>query len=172
MVVVVVHWRLTAAPSPHPKPPPDPPASLQRGIITEIDNVKNSFQKHFLNTRPHLVPRVKHEILSTSRAAVDGWRRFSSLEWIQILCDVAKGCSTEEQSPSPVTRLPVRESAWPGVTTRPQSTPCGPPHGHGSLDGPGRLQHLLLLVRLTSSSLQLNCSRSGRATQAAVIVLY
>ena len=72
MVVVVVHWRLTAAPSPQPKPPPDPPASLQRGIITEIDNVKNSFQKHFLNTRPHLVPRVKHEILSTSRA-VGGW---------------------------------------------------------------------------------------------------
>ena len=76
--MVVVHWRLTAAPSPHPNPPPDPPASLQRGIITEIDNVKNSFQKHFLNTRPHLVPRVKHEILSTSRAAVDGWRRFSN----------------------------------------------------------------------------------------------
>ena len=101
-----------------------------------------------------------------------GWRRCSDLERIQILCDVAKGCSTEEKSPSPVIRPPVRESAWPGVTTRPQSTPCGPPHGHGSLDGPGRLQHLLLLVRLTSSSLQLNCSRSGSATQAAVIVLY
>ena len=77
VVVVVVHWRLTAAPSPQPKPPPDPPASLQRGIITEIDNVKNSFQKHFLNTRPHLVPRVKHEILSTS-GAVGGLRRFSN----------------------------------------------------------------------------------------------
>ena len=85
MVVVVVHWRLTAAPSPHPKPPPDPPASLQRGIITEIDNVKNSFQKHFLNTRPHLVPRVKHEILSTSRVAVGGWRRFSNYFQFRIV---------------------------------------------------------------------------------------
>ena len=45
---------------------------------------------------------------------------------------VAKGRATNEQSPSPVTETPVRESAWPGVTT-------------AAAWGSGRLQHLLLL---------------------------
>ena len=41
------------------------------------------------------------------------------------------------------------ESAWPGVTTRPhESTPCGPPYGHGTLDGPGLLQHPVLPVKI------------------------
>ena len=75
----------------------------------------------------------------------DGWRRFSSLEWIRILCDVAKGRANGEQSPSPVTS----ERKGAGVTTRPhEPTPCGPPHGHGTLHDPERLQHLLLLVTL------------------------
>ena len=63
----------------------------------------------------------------------DGWRRFSSLEWIRILCDGAKGRASSEQSPSPVTS----ERKGAGVTTRPLSTSCGPPHGHGNLDDPG-----------------------------------
>ena len=75
-----------------------------------------------------------------------GWRRCSSLERIQILCEVAKGRAL--QSPIPVTRPPRLESAWPGVTTRPnESTPCGPPYGHGTLDGPGLLQHPVLPVK-------------------------
>ena len=44
------------------------------------------------------------------------------------------------------------------VTTRPhESTPCGPPHGHGVLDCPGQLRHLLLLglVDLQAVSTQL-----------------
>ena len=78
-----------------------------------------------------------------------GWRRCSGLERIRILCDVAKGRATGVHSPSPVTRPLVRESAWAGVTLRDRlSTPCGPPHGHGTLDVPGRLQHLLFLVML------------------------
>ena len=98
---------------------------------------------------------TKMEELSSSSAqrAASTSRRFGGgdcleLERIRILCDVAKGRATEEQRPSPVTRPPARATAWPGVTTRPQSTPCGPPHDHGALDCPGRLQHLLLLARL------------------------
>ena len=65
------------------------------------------------------------------------------------------------------------ESAWPGVTTRPQSTPCGPPHGHGTLDDPGRLQHPGIPCEADLQAvLQPNCSSSGGATPAAVVVLY
>ena len=99
----------------------------------------------------------------------DGWRRFSSLERIRILCDVAKGRANGEQSPSPVTS----ERKGAGVTTRPhEPTPCGPPHGHGTLHDPERLQHLLLLDADLQAVLQDNCSSSGGATPAAVLVLY
>jgi len=46
---------------------------------------------------------------------------------------VAKGRANTEQSPSPVTETPVRESAWPGVTT-------------AAAWGPEHLQHLLLIA--------------------------
>ena len=62
-----------------------------------------------------------------------GWTRCSGLQRIRILCDVAKGRASDEQSPSPVTS----ERKGAGVTTRPLSTSCGPPHGHGNLDDPG-----------------------------------
>ena len=35
-----------------------------------------------------------------------GWTRCSGLQRIRILCDVAKGRASVEQSPSPVTRPP------------------------------------------------------------------
>jgi hypothetical protein len=91
----------------------------------------------------------------------DGWRRFSSLEWIRFLCDVAKGRASSEQSPSPVTS----ERKGAGVTTRPhEPTPCGPPHGHGTLHDPERLQHLLLLVALIFEQF-------FKTTAAALVVL-
>ena len=43
------------------------------------------------------------------------------------------GLPRAEQSPSPVTETPVRESAWPGVTT-------------AAAWGPEHLQHLLLIA--------------------------
>ena len=97
-----------------------------------------------------------------------GWRRSSGLQRIQILCDVAKGRASDELSPSPDQEKGV------GVTTRPhESTPCGPPHGHGTLDGPGHLRHPVLPCDDDLQAvLRLNCSSSGDATQAAVSVLY
>ena len=90
-----------------------------------------------------------------------GWRRCFGFERIGTLCDVAKGRANDVQSPSHVTS----EDRGAGVTTRPhESTPCGPPHGHGTLHDPERLHHLLLLVTLIFKQF-------FKTTAAALVVL-
>ena len=80
-----------------------------------------------------------------------GCGRCFGFKRIRILCDVAKGRANDVQSPS----LDLRSKR--GKSDH-ETTPCGPPHGHGILDCPGQLQHLLLLglvdLQAVSSQLQ------------------
>ena len=101
-----------------------------------------------------------------------GWRRCSSLERIQILCEVAKGRAL--QSPSPVTRPPsdgICLARSDHETTRvysmwPTIWPWDPRWSWTSPTSCSPCEADLRAV------LQLNCSSSGGATPAAVIVLY
>ena len=80
-----------------------------------------------------------------------GCGRCFGFKRIRILCDVAKGRANDVQSPSLDPRSKRGKSDH-------ETTPCGPPHGHGILDCPGQLRHLLLLglvdLQAVSSQLQ------------------
>ena len=96
---------------------PDPALS---GVSSSAGSSRQSYDRGSLTRPPALATVGGRCLVFTNMEEVSSssaqrstlpfkevrWRRCSSLERIQILCDVAKGSSIEEQSPSPVTRPP------------------------------------------------------------------